>query len=328
MITKYILPLIALAGVIFAVMIVRAGNKAVPASQPVAQPAQPPFESYIAGAGIVETSTENIAIGTVVPGVVTEVMVKVGDSVKKDAPLFRIDDRDLQAEMVVRKAAVESAKANVQVAESTLADLKNQHEMYQGIADARAQIREELDKRKFAVQTGAAKLTQAKADVESAQANVQATQTELDRRVVKAPVDSDILQVKIHPGEFAPTGVLAQPLMLIGARNTLNVRVDIDENDAWRLRTDAPAKAFVRGNRDLSTDLTFVRVEPYVVPKRSLTGESTERVDTRVLQVLYSFQPRAAKLPVYVGQQMDVFIQAPPVSGGVAAAPPAPEEAK
>jgi hypothetical protein len=88
----------------------------------------------------------------------------------------------------------------------------------------------------------------------------------------------------------------------------LHVRVDIDENDAWRLVPGAPARAFVRGNSRLSTELSFVRVEPYVVPKRSLTGDSTERVDTRVLQAVYSFDPKS--LPVYVGQQMDVFIEA------------------
>jgi hypothetical protein len=54
--------------------------------------------------------------------------------------------------------------------------------------------------------------------------------------------------------------------------------------------------------------LQFVRFEPYVVPKKSLTGDSTERVDTRVLQVLYSFNRDT--LPLYVGQQMDVFIAA------------------
>jgi HlyD family secretion protein len=91
----------------------------------------------------------------------------------------------------------------------------------------------------------------------------------------------------------------------------LHVRVDIDENDAWRVRPEAPAVAFVRGNRALETPVQFVRFEPYVVPKRSLTGETTERVDTRVLQVLYRFHP--GDLPVYVGQQMDVFIEAPPI---------------
>lgn len=54
--------------------------------------------------------------------------------------------------------------------------------------------------------------------------------------------------------------------------------------------------------------LKFVRFEPYVVPKTSLTGESAERVDTRVLQVIFSFDCGA--LPITVGQQMDVFIDA------------------
>jgi hypothetical protein len=104
--------------------------------------------------------------------------------------------------------------------------------------------------------------------------------------------------------------------MLLGNVDRLHVRVDVDENDAWRIRTDAPAVAFVRGNRELHTPLQFERIEPYIVPKRSLTGESTERVDTRVLQVLYSFERGA--LPVYVGQQMDVFIEALPIDAGAA----------
>ena len=70
--------------------------------------------------------------------------------------------------------------------------------------------------------------------------------------------------------------------------------------------------AFVRGNPDLKTSLKFERIEPYVVPKISLTGESAERTDTRVLQVIYSFDP--ASLPAYVGQQVDVFIEAAPLT--------------
>jgi hypothetical protein len=51
-----------------------------------------------------------------------------------------------------------------------------------------------------------------------------------------------------------------------------------------------------------------VRFEPFVVPKKSLTGDSTERVDTRVLQVIYQIEN--GNLPLFVGQQMDVFIDA------------------
>jgi multidrug efflux pump subunit AcrA (membrane-fusion protein) len=310
MFRKILLPALAVFGVIFAVYSVVTGQRELPPAQPVAQPAQPHYDSYVAGAGIVEASTENIAVGTFVPGVVTEINVKVGDEVKAGHPLFKVDDRDLQAELAIRHAGQKSAAARVQTESASLADARNQLEMWQGVADVRAVSKDELDRRRFAVQIQEAKLQQAQADLQSAEAQIKATQIELDRRVVKAPVDGEILQVKIRLGEYAPTGVLATPLMLIGNTRVLNVRVDVDENDAWRVRPDARATAYVRGNRDLKTDLKFVRIEPYVVPKRSLTGDSTERVDTRVLQVLYAFD--RGKIPVYVGQQMDVFIDAPP----------------
>jgi HlyD family secretion protein len=69
--------------------------------------------------------------------------------------------------------------------------------------------------------------------------------------------------------------------------------------------------AYIPGNPELKTPLQFERIERYVVPKTSLTGASTERTDTRVLQVLYSFD--LGTLPVYIGQRMNVFIQAPAV---------------
>ena len=62
----------------------------------------------------------------------------------------------------------------------------------------------------------------------------------------------------------------------------------------------------------MKAQIRYERTEPYVIPKRSLTGDSIERVDTRVMQAVYSFD--RGELPVYVGQQMDVFIEAPPVS--------------
>jgi HlyD family secretion protein len=60
-----------------------------------------------------------------------------------------------------------------------------------------------------------------------------------------------------------------------------------------------------------------VRFEPFVLPKKSLTGDSTERVDTRVLQVIYRVERDDLRL--FVGQQMDVFIDAPLVSANAKA---------
>jgi RND family efflux transporter MFP subunit len=310
MFRKVVLPGLAVLGVVFAIYSVVTGQRQLPPAQPVTQPAQPQFDSYVAGAGIVEASTENIAVGTFVPGVVTEIFVKVGDQVKAGSPLFRIDDRDLRSELTVRQAAELSAQARVKTESASLADVKNQLDMWLGVNNTGAVSKDEVDRKRYAVQIQEAKLAQAQADATSAAAQVKATEIEIDRRLVKAPVDGELLQVKVRLGEYAPAGALATPLMLIGDTKILHVRVDVDENDAWRVGKNSRATAYVRGNRNIKTDLTFFRIEPYVVPKKSLTGDSTERVDTRVLQVLYSFD--RGQLPIYVGQQMDVFIDAPP----------------
>ncbi len=310
MFTKYVLPAVAIAGVIFAIIFVHNGAAATPAAPPVAEPARAPYAAYVAGAGIVESSTENIAVGTPVAGVVTEIDHKIGDKVRAGEPLFRIDSRDLEAELLVRRALLESAKANAAAADATASDADRQWQKVKQL-DVRVLSQEELDRRRFAAANADAKQLQARADITEIDAQIRQTQTELDRRVVRALVDGTVLQCKVHLGEFAPAGPVDPPLMMLGGTDTLNVRVDVDENDAWRVQTSRPAVAYVRGNRDLGTPLRFCRLEPFVLPKKSLTGDSAERVDTRVLQVLYSFDPKA--LPVYVGQQMDVFIEAPPI---------------
>jgi HlyD family secretion protein len=294
MIRKFVLPALAVVGLGVAIFTVVVGSKATVPAPAVADPARPPYHAFVAGSGIVEASTENIAIGTELPGVVSKIYVQIGSRVKAGDPLFTIDDR-------AQRAVLGTGRASVQVAEAQLADSKNQLALAESITDKRAMSVEERDKRRFVTQKSEAQLAQARAELKS-------IETDLERLTVRAPVDGQILQLKVHLGEFAPTGALATPLILLGNVDRLCVRVDVDENDAWRVRNGAPATGNLRGNKDIKTQLEFVRFEPYVVPKKSLTGDSSERVDTRVLQVIYGFERGA--LPIYVGQQMDVFIDA------------------
>jgi HlyD family secretion protein len=43
----------------------------------------------------------------------------------------------------------------------------------------------------------------------------------------------------------------------------------------------------------MSLPLTFMRLEPFVIPKASLTGINVERVDTRVAQIIYAVDPQS-----------------------------------
>lgn len=297
MIGRHALPLLALIGLAVSIGKVIVDNQTVSVDPSTVQPAKAPFASYVAGAGMIEASTENIAIGTPVSGIVTAICVKLGDHVNTDDPLFRIDDRDLQGQLLV-------ASAKIRESEAILAKKKSIRNYSSRLTPGFAIARLDVENQRLDVDIEEAALGSARAQVEQ-------TRIEIERRTVRAPLAGDILQIKIRRGEFAQGGVLATPLMVLGDTTTLHVRVNIDENDAWRVQRGASAIAFVRGNPGLNTALKFDRFEPYVIPKMSLTGQSVERTDTRVLQVIYAFD-RAA-LPLYVGQLVDVFIEAPPI---------------
>lgn len=309
MLPKYTLPVLAVAGFLFGAFTVVSSNKPTPVAQPVAEPSDSPFKSFIAGAGIVEAKSRNIAIGTPLPGIVKTIAVQVGDQVKAGTLLFMLDDREILADMALKQADVAKAKADVGEAQASLKDAQTLLNIVESVTDRRAISTEELDRRRNAVLIAKANVDSVRAQVAQAEAALAVARTTLDRLHVRASVDGEVLQVNIRPGEFAQAGALDTPLLLLGNMDKLHVRVDIDENDAWRFDKKGKAVAYLRGNRSLGTELTLAWVEPFVVPKRSLTGDSTERVDTRVLQTVYSFDRQ--RLPAYVGQQMDVFIEVP-----------------
>jgi multidrug efflux pump subunit AcrA (membrane-fusion protein) len=267
----------------------------------------------VAAVGLVEASTENISVGTPLGGVVAQVFVTAGQNVVAGAPLFELDTRHLRAELLVRRQALSVARARVRAAEARLSDLERQLGFVEQVRDKRAISIEELTRRRSAVETSLADVEQARAEVVAAEAQADAVAVEINRSLVRAPLDAEVLQVKVRPGEYAPAAATSTPLVLLGQSKPLHVRVDVDEHEGWRVQPGAPATGHVRGNAALETPLRFVRIEPFVVPKRSLTGDSTERVDTRVLQVIYRVE--RDDLPLFVGQQLDVFIDATPSIG-------------
>jgi HlyD family secretion protein len=347
--TKFGLPIVAIALIAFAVHYLGQTGSKLPELPPPVQPTKSPYDNTVAGAGIVEPETENISIGSPLPGVVVKVNVKVGQKVKIGDPLFQLDDRQLKAELAIRKATLDDAKAELErldaqprkeelpAAEARVREAKADWENWEQqwargekLVTQKVMPEEEFIERKQSAMGARERYNRAVADydllkagawefdkrvsqtkVEEAQAQVNQTQTELDRLVVRALVDGEVLQVNVRPGEFVgapPT----QALVVLGNVTQLHVRVDIDEYDIPRFIPEAPARATLKGQPDDSFPLRFVRIEPYVVPKKSLTGDNTERVDVRVLQVIYAID--AGNRRLFVGQQLDVFIDAAPTS--------------
>lgn len=317
-VSRLIVPALAIAGFTAMIFTVAAGDKSYPVAAPLAQPANSPFAETISGAGIVEASTQNIAVAAPLPGVIATVHVHAGEYVAAGAPLFTLDERPLAAEIASREAAIRVADARVAETAAQLTEADDQLAKIRELADPRAVSREEIVRRETASRTAASRLKLAQASLVQARAQRQQAQVDFNRLTVRAPVTGEVLQLNARTGEYVAPGE-GQPPVVLGDTRRLHVRVDIDESDAWRFNLGAKAVAYLRGNASLSVPATFVRTEPYVVPKKSLTGASAERVDTRVLQVLFGFDRGA--LPIYVGQQMDVFIEALPQSSASAQKP-------
>lgn len=133
----------------------------------------------------------------------------------------------------------------------------------------------------------------------------------LERTTVRVPVDGTVLHVHVKVGEYADAGRTDSPLIQIGPHGPLQLRVQLDEEEVGCFSADAKAEGLVRGRIKKQVRLRFVRAEPRVVPKASLTGSATDRVDTRVLFVVYERfdDSRNTYAAMYPGRKLDVFIE-------------------
>ena len=191
---------------------------------------------------------ENIPVGSALPGVVTELCVRVKDRVKKGDPLFKIDDRDTRAELAVREASLASAIANYRRLEA--APQAGDIATYEAaVEESRARVNDteaasgrterlyqrqmgtasDYDKDRYAFAAAKASLSKAiadlnrlkvtwdadkqvsKASVAMADAQLQGTKTTLERLVVRALTDGEILQVNVRPGQFAVSAFNQRP---------------------------------------------------------------------------------------------------------------------
>ncbi len=307
MLTRIIIPAIGILGLVFAILFSQNHGRAnTPAPNQLSVPPSTPFMETVSGTGIVEANTRNIEVGSFLSGIVVEMPVKEGDAVQKDALLFKLDDRAAKARMHASDKEVTSAEARLAAAKTALADEQSQLNRLKKLETGVTVSVDRLERRRFAVERANAGVSEAQAALESAKAMRDEAQVELERLSVRSPINGRVLKTNVNVGEFVTAGA-ASPVLL-GADRPLHLRVSIDENDVWRFTADASAKASLRSNKDISFPLTFVRLEPYVQPKRNLNGDMSERVDTRVLEAIYSFDPEDKN--VYIGQQMDVFVEA------------------
>ncbi|WP_108788917.1 efflux RND transporter periplasmic adaptor subunit [Erythrobacter sp. Alg231-14] len=314
--SRQILPIIAIVGIIGAAIFIYNELPDREISEPQKQPPKATGElansARVAGVGIVEPASEIIDIGSALSGLVTDLRVAPGDRVEKGQPLFLVDDRAARARLAESNAAISEARAAIAEAQTAQSTAQQQLNLYRELSDPAAVSRSEVIRAEGDAQAASSRLQVARARLNAAQAQAGSAQTELGRLTVRAPIAGEILAVNIRPGEFVATqgGGGGLPFIQMGETNPLHVRVDIDENEAARVDIGANAVISPRGAADIQVEATFVRAEPQVVPKRSLTNSASERVDVRVLQLIFALPQPEDSSAFRVGQQIDAFIAA------------------
>ena len=315
--SRKILPVIAIIGLVFAVFYIANGlpdrELADPERDPPRATGDLADSARVAGAGLVEPSSELIDIGTALSGLVTDLRVQPGDYVSKGQPLFTVDDRAARSRISEANAAIAEARAAISEAQAARATAQQQLALYRNVEDSAAVSRAEVIRAEGEASAANNRLKLARARLAAAQASAGSAQTELGRLTVRAPMSGEILEVNIRPGEFVSTmGGNTQPFIRMGETRPLYIRVDIDESEATRVDLGKPATVSPRGAAEQQVQAKFVRAEPLIVPKTSLTNSASERVDVRVLQILYELPaPAEGEQALFrVGQQIDAFIPA------------------
>jgi HlyD family secretion protein len=232
----------------------------------------------------------------------------------------------LEAAVAIARAAVSSAEASRDEAAEDLATAE------QLVGAGSTVSRREVERRRNALRSAnaqvdeaGARLAQAAAELDlldeanpgsrlgplsaaldEARAALATAEVELALLQVTSPVDATVLEVNVRAGEFAATGTAGSGAVVLGRQGPPHVRAEVEESDLPRLLDGAPASGFLRGGDGSAIPLAFVRREPLLRAKTTLGGGTAERIDTRVVEVVFS--TTGSELSLVPGQLIDVLI--------------------
>lgn len=287
--SNMILPIIAAGMLIFTITTVTK-SKTTPKRAPEFQPPSSNFQNQIAGIGIIRPSTNIIRLAPHIPGILSEIYVKENQKIFYGTPLFSIDESQIRAKTKHTEAILKTKQVQLE-------DLKQHFQRFQNVKDKRAISHDELTRKRFAV-------AKAEAEVNEVIENLNLLTVELSKMTIRSTINGHVLKINSRVGEYISNDTIP---MIIGDLDKMQITVIIDESEMHKVDKKAHAIAIIRGQENKKFKLKFISVEPYAVPKTHLNNKQNEKIDTRVIELLYEFEK--ADIKAVPGQQADVFIE-------------------
>ncbi|MBV8654119.1 MAG: HlyD family efflux transporter periplasmic adaptor subunit [Alphaproteobacteria bacterium] len=176
-----------------------------------------------------------------------------------------------------------------------------------------ARQRLEAAKQKFALIDDPARdedVAIAQAQVDVARAARNEAEAQLNKTIIRSPIDGVVLRIDRRPGELIST-FLDTPILTVGDPSKLNARAEVDEADIGKLRPNMPAYVTAEAFGAQRFAGHVIRIGRMVGKKNVHTDEPRERTDTKILEVLIQLD-QPGSLPA--GLRVNAFMLSPKVA--------------
>jgi HlyD family secretion protein len=238
---------------------------------------------------------DQVDVGAEVSGRVVDVMVDFNDPVKTGAILAQIDTTQLDARRVQTEAQVTAARAGVREAEAALADAGRRLERVRGLAKGRNVSQQDLDTAQSTYDRAVASLEVAKAQVAVQEASLKEATSDIQKAVIKSPIDGIVLYRSVEPGQTVAAS-FQTPILFTLASDiaSLELLADIDEADVGQVQEKQSASFTVDAfpNRSFEARITSLRN----APKKAADGASAASQGVVVYQAEMSVNNEAGLL--------------------------------
>jgi HlyD family secretion protein len=184
------------------------------------------------------SAISTVTVGSQVSGQVTAVLVDFNDKVRRGEVIARIDPSTYEAQIAQGNAQVASAQAQLRQAEAALrnADLDFRRKAELGAQQLVA--RGDVDQARAAREQAQAQVNAARAQIRQQQASTRTTRVNLDRTVIRSPVDGVVLTRSIEPGQTVAASLQAPELFTIAEDlSKMKIELAVDESDIGQVRT-------------------------------------------------------------------------------------------
>jgi HlyD family secretion protein len=300
-----------------------------------------PEGDWVAGRAVLEPASPEHRLSPQVAGRIARIAVAEGGFVAEGDVLLELESSVEQAALVTAQAEVEVARAQLERAGAGARKedrdaLKRDAEVAQARAAAsdaafarlqkalagggattdevdRAQRQAEQDRlaakaaaaRKRASDSGdPVEVAVARAQLAAAEARRDQAQVTVEQRKLRAPKAGEILEIRNRLGEYiAPGG--AEPVVVMGDTRVLRARIDVDERDVARVRLGAKVLLTVDALPGRSFEGKVVEIARRMGRKNVRTDEPTERIDTKILEVVAELGPSPE---LFVGQRATGYV--------------------